>query len=212
MKDALSIIQSYLTEAPVNIEGIIRSLGVELDKKAELDDDISGQIEKLPDGSYKISVNKNDHYFRQRFTMAHELGHFKHRHVIKRIVVSFAMSLAFLWLLGYLMQQGWFYQGLGVDVAAVPSTAMALLLFFLVMPVFTFLLHPISSLYSRKHEFEADAYAAQNSSADDLIRALVKLYQDNAATLTPDPLHSAFYDSHPPASIRVAHLQSQGQA
>ena len=144
--------------------------------------------------------------------LAHELGHFKHRHVIKRIVVSFAMSLAFLWLLGYLMQQNWFYQGLGVDVAAVPSTAMALLLFFLVMPVFTFLLHPISSLYSRKHEFEADAYAAQNSSADDLIRALVKLYQDNAATLTPDPLHSAFYDSHPPASIRVAHLQSQGQA
>jgi len=143
--------------------------------------------------------------------LAHELGHFKHRHVIKRIVVSFAMSLAFLWLLGYLMQQNWFYQGLGVDVAAVPSTAMALLLFFLVMPVFTFLLHPISSLYSRKHEFEADAYAAQNSSADDLIRALVKLYQDNAATLTPDPLHSAFYDSHPPASIRVAHLQSQGQ-
>ena len=144
--------------------------------------------------------------------LAHELGHFKHRHVIKRIVVSFAMSLAFLWLLGYLMQQNWFYQGLGVDVAAVPSTAMALLLFFLVMPVFTFLLHPISSLYSRKHEFEADAYAAQNATADDLIRALVKLYQDNAATLTPDPLHSAFYDSHPPASIRVAHLQSQGQA
>lgn len=144
--------------------------------------------------------------------LAHELGHFKHRHVIKRIVVSFAMSLAFLWMLGYLMQQGWFYQGLGVDVATVPSTAMALLLFFLVMPVFTFLLHPISSLYSRKHEFEADAYAAQNSSADDLVRALVKLYQDNAATLTPDPLHSAFYDSHPPASIRVAHLQSQGQA
>ena len=144
--------------------------------------------------------------------LAHELGHFKHRHVIKRIVVSFAMSLGFLWMLGYLMQQGWFYQGLGVDVATVPSTAMALLLFFLVMPVFTFLLHPISSLYSRKHEFEADAYAAQNASADDLIRALVKLYQDNAATLTPDPLHSAFYDSHPPASIRVAHLQSQGQA
>jgi len=89
---------------------------------------------------------------------------------------------------------------------------MALLLFFLVMPAFTFLLHPISSLYSRKHEFEADAYAAQNASADDLIHALVKLYQDNASTLTPDPLHSAFYDSHPPASIRVAHLQNQGQA
>lgn len=143
--------------------------------------------------------------------LAHELGHFKHRHVIKRIVISFAMSLAFLWILGFLMGQSWFYEGLGVTVAAVPSTAMALLLFFLVMPVFTFLLHPISSIYSRKHEFEADAYAAQNASADDLIHALVKLYQDNAATLTPDPLHSAFYDSHPPAAIRVAHLQSQGQ-
>ena len=122
------------------------------------------------------------------------------------------MSLAFLGILGYLMEQGWFYEGLGVSVATVPSTAMALLLFFLVMPAFTFLLQPISSIYSRKHEFEADAYAAQNSSADDLIHALVKLYQDNAATLTPDPLHSAFYDSHPPASIRVAHLQSQGQS
>lgn len=144
--------------------------------------------------------------------LAHELGHFKHRHVIKRIIISFTMSLAFLWILGYLMKQGWFYESLGVEVAAVPSTAMALLLFFLVMPVFTFLLHPLSSLYSRKHEFEADTFAAQNSSADVLIRALVKLYQDNAATLTPDPLHSAFYDSHPPASIRVAHLQSQGQA
>lgn len=144
--------------------------------------------------------------------LAHELGHFKHRHVIKRIVISFAMSLAFLWILGYLMGQSWFYEGLGAPVVAVPATAMALTLFFLVMPVFTFLLHPISSIYSRKHEFEADAYAAQNSSADDLIHALVKLYQDNAATLTPDPLHSAFYDSHPPAAIRVAHLQSQGQS
>ncbi len=144
--------------------------------------------------------------------LAHELGHFKHRHVIKRIVISFVMSLAFLGLLGYLIQQDWFYTGLGVSVDSVSSTAMALLLFFLVMPVFTFLFHPISSLYSRKHEFEADAYAAQNASSHDLIRALVKLYQDNAATLTPDPLHSAFYDSHPPASIRVAHLQSQGQA
>lgn len=144
--------------------------------------------------------------------LAHELGHFKLRHVIKRIAVSFVISLGFLWLLGYSMQQAWFYEGLGVTVDSVPSTAMALLLFFLVMPAFTFLLHPISSLYSRKHEFEADAYAAQNASADDLVHALVKLYQDNAATLTPDPLHSAFYDSHPPASIRVAHLQNQGQA
>lgn len=139
--------------------------------------------------------------------LAHELGHFKRHHVIKRIVWSFIVSLAFLWLLGFLMQQNWFYQGLGVSVTVVPSTAMALLLFFLVMPVFTFLLHPLSSLYSRKHEFEADEYAAQNASAADLIRALVKLYQDNAATLTPDPLHSAFYDSHPPAATRVTQLK-----
>lgn len=141
--------------------------------------------------------------------LAHELGHFKHRHVIKRIAASFVMSLLFFGLLGYLMNQAWFYHGLGVTDIAVPSTAMALLLFFLVLPVFTFLFHPVSSIYSRKHEFEADAYAAKNASADDLIRALVKLYQDNAATLTPDPLHSTFYDSHPPAAIRVAHLQRQ---
>ena len=139
--------------------------------------------------------------------LAHELGHFKRHHVIKRIILSFAVSLLFLWVLGYLMQQPWFYQGLGVEVAEVPSTAMALLLFFLVMPVFTFLLHPLSSIYSRKHEFEADEYAAEQASAADMIRALVKLYQDNAATLTPDPLHSAFYDSHPPAAIRIAHLK-----
>lgn len=139
--------------------------------------------------------------------LAHELGHFKRRHVVKRIVLSFAISLLFLWVLGYLMQQSWFYEALGVQVASVPSTAMALLLFFLVMPVFTFLLQPLSSIYSRKHEFEADEYAAKQASAADMIRALVKLYQDNAATLTPDPLHSAFYDSHPPAAIRVAHLK-----
>jgi STE24 endopeptidase len=139
--------------------------------------------------------------------LAHELGHFKRRHVIKRIILSFIMSLVFLWGLGQLMQQEWFYQGLGVDVQFIPSTAMALLLFFLAMPVFTLLLQPLSSLYSRRHEFEADEYAADKSSANDLIRALVKLYQDNASTLTPDPLHSAFYDSHPPASLRIAHLQ-----
>lgn len=140
--------------------------------------------------------------------LAHELGHFKRRHVIKRIAWSFAMSLVFLWILGYLMQQDWFYQGLGVSVSSVPSTAMALLLFFLVMPVFTFLFQPVASLYSRKHEFEADEYAARNASATDLVHALVKLYKDNAATLTPDPLHSAFYDSHPPAAMRIARLQN----
>ncbi len=147
--------------------------------------------------------------------LAHELGHFKCHHVIKRIVWTFAMSLLFLWMLGYLMQQDWFYQGLGVSTsseiwatASSPSTAMALLLFFLIMPTFTFLFQPLSSLYSRKHEFEADEYAAEKSSAGDLTQALVKLYQDNATTLTPDPLHSAFYDSHPPAALRIARLQN----
>ena len=147
--------------------------------------------------------------------LAHELGHFKRNHVIKRILLTFTMSLVFLWLLGYLMNQDWFYQGLGVfssneTLANISShsTAMALLLFFLVMPTFTFLFQPLSSLYSRKHEFEADAYAVEKASAGDLIQALVKLYQDNAATLTPDPLHSAFYDSHPPASVRIARLQN----
>jgi len=147
--------------------------------------------------------------------LAYELGHFKCHHVIKRIVWTFAMSLVFLWMLGYLMQQDWFYQGLGVSTsseiwatASSPSTAMALLLFFLIMPTFTFLFQPLSSLYSRKHEFEADEYAAEKSSAGDLTQALVKLYQDNATTLTPDPLHSAFYDSHPPAALRIARLQN----
>src|SRR3989338_3525529 len=137
--------------------------------------------------------------------LAHELGHFKRRHVIKRIVATFAMSLGFLWLLGQLMQTAWFYQGLGVNT---PSTALALLLFFMILPVFSFLLHPLLSAYSRKHEFEADEYAAGQTAAQDMVSALVKLYQDNAATLTPDPLYSKFYDSHPPAMARIAHLQS----
>ena len=136
--------------------------------------------------------------------LAHELGHFKHRHIMKRILFTFAMSLAFLWLLAQLMQASWFYQGLGV---AAPSTALALLLFFLVLPVFSFLLHPLTSHYSRKHEFEADDYAARQTDAHDLSSALVKMYQDNAATLTPDPLYSTFYDSHPPALARIAHLK-----
>jgi STE24 endopeptidase len=137
--------------------------------------------------------------------LAHELGHFRRRHVLKRIAWLFAASLAFLAALGYLAGQPWFYTALGAQSA---GTAMALALFFLVIPVFTFLLHPLGSLYSRRHEYEADAYAAEHASAADLIRALVKLYQDNASTLTPDPLHSAFYDSHPPASLRVARLQA----
>ncbi|MGB9092978.1 MAG: M48 family metallopeptidase [Gallionella sp.] len=137
--------------------------------------------------------------------LAHELGHFKRRHVVKRIVATFALSLVFLWVLGLLMQTAWFYQGLGVTT---PSTALALLLFFMVLPVFSFLLGPVMSAYSRKHEFEADAYAAKQTDANDLVSALVKLYQDNAATLTPDPLYSRFYDSHPPAMARISHLQS----
>jgi STE24 endopeptidase len=139
--------------------------------------------------------------------LAHELGHFKHHHVWKRMAALFAMSLVFLWLLGYAMKQDWFYAGLNVQAH---STALALLLFFLVVPVFTFLLHPLTSLYSRKHEYEADAYAARHAIPADLIHALIKLYQDNAATLTPDPLYSAFYDSHPPALARIARLQGAG--
>jgi len=135
--------------------------------------------------------------------LAHELGHFKRRHVVKRIAATFAMSLLFLWLLGQLMQTTWFYQGLGVSA---PSTALALLLFFITLPIFSFLLGPLMSAYSRKHEFEADAYAAKQTDATDLVNALVKLYQDNAATLTPDPLYSKFYDSHPPAMARISHL------
>jgi STE24 endopeptidase len=139
--------------------------------------------------------------------LAHELGHFKHRHVLKRIAYTFAISLGFLWGLSQLLHAEWFYRGLGVTSE---STALALLLFFLALPVFTFLLHPIASAYSRKHEFEADAYAAQQTDAHELVNALVKLYQDNAKTLTPDPVYATFYESHPPAPIRIAHLQKLG--
>jgi STE24 endopeptidase len=138
--------------------------------------------------------------------LAHELGHFRKKHVVKRMVLMFAGSLGFLWLLGQLIDAPWFYAGLGVSA---PSTVLALILFFLVMPVFTFPFSPLMSYLSRQHEFEADAYAAEHAAAADLIRALVKLYQDNASTLTPDPLHSLFHDSHPPAAQRIAHLQLQ---
>ncbi len=141
--------------------------------------------------------------------LAHELGHFKHRHVLKRLASMFAMSLAFLWLLSWLMQSSWFYQGLGTAMPATAlSTALALLLLFMVLPVFSFLLHPLASYFSRRHEFEADRYAAQQTAAADLASALVKLYKDNAATLTPDPLYSTFYDSHPPAPVRISRLQT----
>jgi len=139
--------------------------------------------------------------------LAHELGHFKLNHVIQRIVVMFVISLGLLALLGYLKNQVWFYQGLGVEpMMAASNDGMALILFMFALPVFTFLFSPVLSISSRKNEFEADAFAAKHSNSQDLISALVKLYEDNASTLTPDPLHSAFYDSHPPASIRVQKL------
>jgi STE24 endopeptidase len=140
--------------------------------------------------------------------LAHELGHFHRHHVWKRIAMLFAGSLVLLWVLGQLMHAPGFFAGLNVQTQ---STGMALLLFFMVLPVFTYFLQPLMSLYSRKHEFEADAYAATHTSGAALAHALVKLYQDNAATLTPDPLHSAFYDSHPPAGIRINRLQTLGQ-
>ncbi|QGZ41889.1 STE24 endopeptidase [Pseudoduganella flava] len=139
--------------------------------------------------------------------LAHELGHFKLKHIVKRIGLMFALSLAFLALLGWLKDQVWFYTGLGVTpMIGQNNDALALILFMLALPVFTFLFGPLASLSSRKHEFEADAFAAQHTDAHDLVSALVKMYEDNASTLTPDPLHSAFYDSHPPAAIRVQHL------
>ena len=140
--------------------------------------------------------------------LAHELGHFHHRHIVKRIVLIFGTTLALLFALGQLMQTDWFYTGLGVSGDDAHNTAMALILFFLTVPVFTFLTTPLASLLSRRHEFEADRYAASHASAPDLVKALVKLYEDNAATLTPDPLHSLFYDSHPPAALRIARLSS----
>ena len=144
--------------------------------------------------------------------LAHELGHFRLRHVVKRVVWSAALSLVFLGLLAWLAGAPWFYAGLGIpdaDVAAAMARpGVALALFMLALPVFTFALSPVSAAYSRRHEFEADAFAAEHASAAALVAALIKLYEDNAATLTPDPIHSAFYDSHPPAAIRVARLKS----
>jgi STE24 endopeptidase len=137
--------------------------------------------------------------------LAHELGHFKLKHVMKRMAWTAVVSLAFLALLAWLAAAPWFYAGLGVP-AAPERPGVALILFFLALPVFTFVLGPLASLYSRRHEFEADAFAVRHASAASLVHALVTLYEDNAATLTPDPLHSAFYDSHPPAAVRIARL------
>lgn len=141
--------------------------------------------------------------------LAHELGHFKKNHIRKRMLMTFLLSLAGLALLGWLSQQVWFYESLGVFPEIDGNNAgLALALFSLSLPVFTFFITPIGSLLSRKHEFEADAFAAEKTDARELVSALIKLYQDNAATLTPDPLYSAFYDSHPPAPIRIAHLNA----
>ncbi|NWF35365.1 M48 family metallopeptidase [Mariprofundus sp. KV] len=137
--------------------------------------------------------------------LAHELGHFHHGHVKKRLIVMVFTTLIGFALLGWLSQQPWFYAGLGITE---PSNAAALLLFMLVIPAFTFLLTPLMSYFSRKDEFEADAYAVANSSGEALVSALVKMYEDNASTLTPDPLYSAWHDSHPPAPIRIDHIES----
>ena len=137
--------------------------------------------------------------------LAHELGHFHHRHIIKRLVMMFGMSLAGLALLGWLIQQPWFYQGLGVSTASMHA---ALILFLMAGPVFTFFFQPLMAWGSRRHEYQADTYAAEQANSESLISALVKLYRENASTLTPDPVYSAFYDSHPPAALRIAHLQS----
>ena len=142
--------------------------------------------------------------------LAHELGHFKCKHIRKRLLVSFALSFGMFALLGWISTQVWFYTDLGV----MPNLngyngGLALALFILVSPVFSFFFTPLASIASRKHEYEADGFAATKSSAKDLISALVKLYQDNASTLTPDPIYTAFYSSHPPAPLRIANLQRQ---
>lgn len=147
--------------------------------------------------------------------LAHELGHFHHRHIIKRMVMLFTFSLAGFALLGWLATQAWFYAGLGVQpslallvptASAAPNDALALLLFLLVVPVFTVFLGPLLAQFSRRDEFQADAYAMSQANGADLASALLKLYQDNASTLTPDPVYVRFYYSHPPASERLARM------
>jgi STE24 endopeptidase len=138
--------------------------------------------------------------------LAHELGHFKRRHVAKGLALSSTLALVGLALLGWLLGQDWFFAGLGVHNS---SNATALALFLLVVPVFTVFISPLFAALSRRHEYEADAFAAEQTDARHLISGLVKMYRDNASTLTPDPLYSAFYHSHPPASLRVAHLTTR---
>jgi len=138
--------------------------------------------------------------------LAHELGHFKRKHVQKQILAMAAMTFLSLAVLGLLVQQDWFYHGLGIQT---PSMHAALVLFILLISVLGVYVQPLFSYFSRRHEFEADDFAASQSNAQDLIRALVKLYEENASTLTPDPLYSAFHDSHPPAPVRIAHLSTK---
>jgi STE24 endopeptidase len=137
--------------------------------------------------------------------LAHELGHYKLNHIRKSLALGFIQTLISLSIIGLLVQQAWFFEGLGAQSKTLP---MGLLLFLLASSAFSFFLHPLGTLLSRKHEFEADAYATRHSDPADLVHALVKLYKDNASTLTPDPLHSAFYDSHPPAATRIARLRT----
>jgi STE24 endopeptidase len=141
--------------------------------------------------------------------LAHELGHYKRRHILKRIVLMFSLSLAGFALLGWVSSQAWFYSGLGVMPSLdTPNDALALILFLMVVPLFTFFLSPLMAQLSRKHEFEADAYAVEHTNGPDLASALLKLYKDNASTLTPDPVYARFYYSHPPASERLSRLQA----
>ena len=138
--------------------------------------------------------------------LAHEIGHYQCKHLQKRLVLMAVISLALLWSLFQLLHAPWFYSALGVDLAN-PATALAL--FSLAMPLCLLPLTPLSNALSRKHEYEADAYAAQHASAQELIDALITMYRENAATLTPDPIYSLFHDSHPPATLRIAHLSAQ---
>jgi STE24 endopeptidase len=140
--------------------------------------------------------------------LAHELGHYKRRHIVQRVVLMFALSLVGFALLGWLSTQSWFYTGLGVTPSLnEPNNALAILLFMMVVPLITFFLSPLMAQLSRRHEFEADAYAMEKTDGNELASALLKLYKDNASTLTPDPLFVRFYYSHPPASERIARLQ-----
>lgn len=142
--------------------------------------------------------------------LAHELGHFKHKHVIKRIITLFALSLVGFALLGWLATQAWFYTGLGVAPnLGAANDALALLLFMLAVPVFSFFITPLMAHFSRRHEFEADAYAVAQTNGTNLATALLKLFQDNASTLTPDPVYVKFFYSHPPASERLARMSTQ---